>query len=116
MVCCTVGRLKYDSICVLNQDIYIIIFVLNVHQIINNNLNLTTENYLRQMATGYSETAGPEVLRVVHIFGPLVMLAIGVLAASLAFAGEHIYYRVQLRKERDQMFACESVFTVELEV
>lgn len=61
---------------------------------------MTIVNYLRQMANGYSETAGPEVLRVVHIFGPIVMLAIGVLAASLTFACEHIYWRYQLRRER----------------
>lgn len=55
------------------------------------------------MATGYSEAAGPEVLRIVHIFGPMVMLAIGVGAASLAFAGEHIYCRYEKRKKRDQL-------------
>lgn len=69
-------------------------------QIINKHLDFSTENYLRQMATGYSETAGPEVLRVDHIFGPLVMLGIGVIAASLAFAGEHVFNRIHLNKAR----------------
>lgn len=61
-------------------------------QSVDRYLNLTTENYLRQMASGYSENAGPAVLLVAHIYGPLSMLGIGVVAATIAFIGEHIYY------------------------
>lgn len=62
---------------------------------VNRYLNLTTENYMRQMissAAGGNSDASPTVLQVEHIFGPLAMLAIGVIVATLTFLGEHIYY------------------------
>lgn len=61
-------------------------------KIVNQYLNLSIENYLRQMATGYSENAGPVVLRVAHIYGPLAMLFVGVVAASMALACEIMYH------------------------
>lgn len=44
------------------------------------------------MPSGYSENSGPVVLLVAHIYGPISMLGIGVVAATVAFIGEHIYY------------------------
>lgn len=50
---------------------------------------------MRQMissAAGGNSDASPTVLQVEHIYGPLAMLAIGVIVATLTFLGEHIYY------------------------
>lgn len=51
------------------------------------------------MATGYSENAGPVVLRVAHIYGPLAMLFVGFLVASLTFAGEIVHHRYKQKSE-----------------
>lgn len=52
------------------------------------------------MASGYSENSGPAVLLIAHIYGPLSMLGIGVVAATVAFIGEHIYYHSQRGSQR----------------
>lgn len=62
-------------------------------QIINGYLNLTIENYLRALSAGHTESAGPEVLRVAHIIGPLCMLFVGVTTASIMFVAEHAVHR-----------------------
>lgn len=72
-------------------------------QIVDQYLNLSTENYLRQMATGYSANAGPVVLRVAHIQGPLVMLFVGVAVASLILVGEIICFKYQMKKRRSRL-------------
>lgn len=75
------------------------IFVLTIvlfTQIVNKHLDLTTENYLRRLAAGYSENSGPEILLVAHIYGPLCMLAVGLSLALISFCAEHIYFYIQI--------------------
>lgn len=71
----------------------------NLHsaQTVNKYLDLDIGNMLRQMATLNTNTAKPEILRVAHIYGPLFMLAVGITAASVAFMGEIIYFKRQLK-------------------
>lgn len=66
--------------------------------IINYYLDFSIANYLRLLASGYQEEAGPEVLQVAHIYGPLAMLAVGVVAAALAFGAEHAMHRMKQPK------------------
>lgn len=67
-------------------------------QIVNRYLDFNIENYLRQLSLGYKDPAGPEVLRMAHIGGPLGMLAVGVAMAMLAFLGELAAFRMHNRK------------------
>lgn len=72
-------------------------------EIVRNHLDLDVGNRLRQLATGAAPSAAPEVLRVAHIYGPLLMLAMGIVAALVAFSIEICEHRRrQLKANRQQ--------------
>lgn len=71
-------------------------------EIVRNHLDLDVGNRLRQLATGMAPSAAPEVLRVAHIYGPLIMLAMGIVAATVAFAFEIAVYRRHLKAAQRQ--------------
>ncbi len=62
-------------------------------QIADNYLDFAIERRLRELVIGKTEDPAPEILRIEHITGPLIMLCVGEISALIAFIGEHLWAR-----------------------
>lgn len=62
-------------------------------QITDKYADFKIEKKLRQLVSGKVDEPSPEILKIAHISGPLIMLCIGEICALAAFIGEHFWKR-----------------------
>lgn len=65
----------------------------HISQIVDEYLDFEIEKRLRQLVAGKEDEPSPEILKIAHITGPLIILCIGEICALLAFIGEHLRIR-----------------------
>lgn len=62
-------------------------------QITDAYLDFAIERKLRELVSGKVEEPSPEILKIAHITGPLIMLGIGEVCALIGFIAEHLWNR-----------------------